>query len=90
MKLLLLHGRTAPDQNLDDWGVASEPIHGVEWMHITYLSLMTIGFINDEFLRAAQNMTGWEACDARMLEVARHDDLIFAGGYFYGDFDLVA
>jgi len=40
--LELFHGRSRPDQSLDDWG-SQGPVFLVDYVHVTYLSEIKLG-----------------------------------------------
>jgi hypothetical protein len=46
--LKLLHGRETLDEVMDDWGPDGPWIGPLEWFHCTYMTSMSLGFINGE------------------------------------------
>jgi hypothetical protein len=90
LELRLLHGRHNPDQQMPDWGFTAPPIRGVAWMHFTYLTTITVGFVSDVAMEAARQQTDWPVWDDRVLQVIVAGELIKAGSAFYGDFELTS
>ena len=88
LELRLLHGRHDPRQEMEDWGFTAASIRGVAWMHFTYFSTMTVGFVSDEATEAARRQTNWPLWEDRVLQLLVVDDMIQAGGAYYGDFEL--
>jgi len=85
MALLFLHGRTDPDENLDDWG-EDGPTLFCDWVHMTYLSSVNIGWGSEE----AGPMDGSGKEDA----IYFHKDLIAVREkgktMYYGDFEVMS
>lgn len=71
-----LHGRSAPDEVLDDWGADGPCVGPFDWFHSTYLTTLTFGTTEEGEL--------WDVRDSLA------DDLIFYDGVYYGDFEIVA
>lgn len=90
LTLRLLHGREFANQELHDWGCSAPPIHGVSWVHSTYMQTITVGFVNHAAMEIAREQTGWQVWEPLVLEMPLHDDLILAGGNYFGDFELAA
>lgn len=88
MDFLMLHGRDTPDKDMDDWGFNGPTLEGVLWVHFTYMQTLTIGFNNAENFNKAQELTGWPHWDELILEMKFEDDLLLAGGKYYGDWEL--
>lgn len=91
MKMILLHGRHDPDQQLDDWGFTGPVLRHVQYIHSVYGNL-TIGFSSRSAAKAANRLTGWPFFDDAVLEIRQHDDLIMLTApeaSYYGDWELV-
>jgi hypothetical protein len=96
MKMLLIHGRDDPDEDMQDWGYRGQTLEGVAYIHWTYGNL-TVGFVSDEAARAAHGHTGWPFFDKAVLEMHQHDDLIRTNNMsgsgadysYFGDWGLV-
>lgn len=89
MKLILIHGRKTPDEELTDWGFVGPVLKDIKYVHGTYLTHIMVGFNSVQAARKAQKITGWESFDQTVLEVQLHDDLIKTRDGFFGDFELV-
>ncbi len=75
MYLQLYHGRTSPEQNLDDWG-SSGPVFGpLQWFHVTYLSSFRFCYENEP--------TGDTSGEFFFVE-----DLLHYDGVYYGDWSV--
>ena len=91
MKMLLLHGRTDPDQQMNDWGFTGPVLHHVKYAYSVYGNL-TIGFRSKAEAQKAHKRTGWPYFDNAVLEIRQHDDLIMTtipDNRYYGDWELV-
>jgi len=96
MKMLLIHGRDDPDEDIEDWGYQGMTLKGVDYIHWTYGNL-TIGFVSEDAARAAHDTTGWPFFDKAVLEMREHEDLIQtknmigsgAAFSYFGDWELV-
>lgn len=44
--LKLLHGRETPDEEMDDWGPDGPWIGPLEWFHCTYMTFISLGFVD--------------------------------------------
>lgn len=89
MELRLIHGRKDPKEEMQDWGFNGDPIDGVLYVHGTYLTTFTIGFRSTTAAREAHEKTGWKMLDELTLEISIREDMIEAGGSYYGDYELV-
>lgn len=92
MKMLLIHGRHKPDEDLEDWGFNGPTLTGVKYVHWTYGN-MTVGFTSREHAEEAQKNTGWEPFDDLVLEVREHQDMLKAKDTkgkdaYYGDYEI--
>ncbi len=67
MKFLLLHGRDAPEQDMD-WGYNGPELEQVKYVHNVYGNL-TIGFKTQKAADAAHALTGWPHFDSAVLEM---------------------
>ena len=45
--LELFHGRTSPDEDLNDWG-SQGPVFLVSWVHVTYTTVIRVGLADDD------------------------------------------
>ena len=45
--LELFHGRTSPDEDLNDWG-SQGPVFFVSWVHVTYTTVIRVGLPGDD------------------------------------------
>ena len=95
MRLLLIHGRFDPDEQMEDWGFAGPDIEGVEALHVVYKQTFVLHFENAEAAAKAHALTGWPYFDADALELQFHDDMltatcICADGpvMYFGDYEL--
>lgn len=75
MYLQLFHGRTNPDQQMDDWGSAGPVIGPLNYVHTTYATNVQFGFADES------KSAGW-------LTII--DGLIYYDGVFYGDWSTFA
>lgn len=82
--LLLIHGRSPYDQELEDWGSDGPWIGPIKWFHCTYLKTFSLGFMNgDEYLATAP-VNGIPA------PIYFFEDMIYFDGIYYGDWELQA
>ncbi len=88
MKIILLHGRDKPDQEMQDWGYHGPEILDVKYVHETYRTTLTVGFHSQEAAKKAAAQTGWSFWDDAVLEVEFTEDLIVAKGSYYGDWEF--
>lgn len=88
MQLALLHGRSDPAQNLEDWGPDGPKLQDVIWVHGTYMTQINVAFTTLEAADAAATLTGWQKMDDNVLQLQLQDDLVVANGMFYGDWEL--
>jgi hypothetical protein len=75
--LKLLHGRTDPNQQLEDWGFDGPVLGPFEAVHFTYTTHVRC------FLEGSDG-------DAEAIELCYHDDLLVHDGKYYGDFEIAA
>ena len=75
---------------MEDWGFASQPIHGVAWVNLADFELLNVGFASSTALEAAQLQTGWTIWEDLILQTHARGGLIEAAGCYYGDFELTA
>lgn len=90
MRLTLLHGRAQPDAQLTSWGFDGPELDDILYVHGTYLTTLSVGFLTEEAAQRAQSLTGWQSVDETTLELRLCGDMIVADGAYYGDFDLSA
>lgn len=88
MDLILFHGRDTPDEDIDDWGFQGPTLHGVLDLHVTYMQTFTVWFNSRENFNAAHAATGWRKWDDLALEMQIEDELVVAGGKYYGDWEI--
>jgi|GEM_PF-2018371 len=72
MYLRLYHGRTDPDQQLDEWGFVGPTFGPLSCYVHTYCC----------------NFRIYGECDTNEVWLERHDDMIRWDGCFYGDMEL--
>lgn len=87
-QLYLFHGRTHPEENLDDWGFEGPTLKGVLYVHVTYMQTLTVGFNNKENFQKALTETGWRVWDDLTLEMSIVDDLVQTEDGYFGDWEL--
>lgn len=89
MRMILLHGRDDPAQDMDDWGYTGPTINGIKAFHGTYLGDFNLYFTTMEDTLRAKAITGWEqlAGDCA-LNMSTNNGLIVVNNKFYGDFEL--
>lgn len=75
--LKLLHGRTDPNQQLEDWGFDGPVLGPFEAVHFTYTTHVRC------FPKGSDG-------DAEAIELCYHDDLLVHDGKYYGDFEIAA
>lgn len=95
MRLLLIHGRFDPEEQLDDWGFSGPDLDDVEALHVTYQQTFVLHFKNSASASKAHALTGWPYFDQDALELTFHDDMlkvvpIASDGpiAYYGDYEL--
>ena len=71
MIMELYHGRTDPNQNMEDWG-SQGPLLFIDGATVTYKDSIRIRFTGQD--------------DYEFLEEFLHDDMFFYDGVYYGDF----
>jgi len=87
LRLLILHGRKSPDENLDDWGPDGPTVYGIDAIHWTYGNA-NVFFESEEAAEIAQRLTGWETFDEKALSMRFHGDLLVVNGMYYGDWEI--
>jgi hypothetical protein len=92
MKLILLHGRDNPNEDMTDWGYLGPDIENVRYIHSVY-SNFTIGFKSRRDAILAHSLTGWPFFDDMVLEMCFFDDLVVCcpenkKKSYYGDWEL--
>lgn len=88
MKLQLIHGRKTPDEQLNDWGFNGTPITGIEYIHHTYNTTVTVGFKSLEDCQKAKFITGWQNWASCVLEMDFHEDMVQSTEGYFGDYEL--
>ena len=90
--LRLFHGRTNPDQKMDDWGSDGPVLHGVAGVYVTYQSHFRVDFTHELYCEEAKQLTGWEDWDENCLLMTFHDDMVMTDvsgvRMYYGDWEL--
>ncbi len=71
--LKLFHGRTSPDQDMDDWGSDGPLLGPLDNVHVTYMCNVVVLYNNLD----------------RECTLAVYDDLIYYDGTFYGDWGVM-
>jgi hypothetical protein len=93
MNLLLMHGRTDPDIDMEEWGSTLDLIRGITNIRWTY-GMMTVGFENEKFRTEAHKLTGWEFTSINsdsglgLQAPPLYEGMLRAKDVFYGDWDL--
>lgn len=97
LRLLLIHGRFDPDEQLEEWGFNGPDIEGIEALHSTYETHRVVRFKDRAAAQRAHALTAWEWWDENALLMQFHDDMlkttcISADGpaMYFGDFELQA
>lgn len=95
MRLLLIHGRFDPDEDMADWGFSGPDLNGVEALHVTYQSTFVLHFEDEVSATKAHALTGWPYFDQDALELTFHGDMlkvcpIASDGpiAYYGDYEI--
>jgi hypothetical protein len=68
----LFHGRTDPNQAMDDWGTDGPVFGPYEFIHTTYAFHLKLGWPDDY-------------CDELFVHA---EDLVFYDGVYYGDWSV--
>lgn len=87
MLLRLFHGRTSPNEELNDWGFDGPIIENVSALTGIY-GAMYAHFENEQHLLKAHSQTGWEYCGDYALVVQTHEDLLQTIDGYFGDWEL--
>lgn len=87
MELRLYHGRTNPEQEMNDWGFEGATLTGVDGIIWTY-GVPRVYFVNDSALKLAKDLTGWDDI-ADGLEMCVYEDLIKTKEGYFGDWELI-
>jgi hypothetical protein len=92
MKMLLLHGRYNPDQDMDEIGFQGPTLTDIKYIHATYQSL-NIGFVSEQAAQQAHTLTHWDLLDKMVLQAAHADDMLKViekntAPSYYGDWEL--
>lgn len=100
MRLISLHGRLKPDQEMDDWGFNGPTIEGIVAVHFTY-GEPHVFFARDEDANKAWEITDWEWFDDKALIARTFDDLlvmdnveisedgeVWVGRAYFGDWEV--
>lgn len=95
LELYTHHGRTTPDESLNDWGPNGPRLRGVAGFHETYRTTTVVYFESAEACEAARLATGWQEWDENALEMQFADDLLFVPAIpegearYFGDWGLM-
>lgn len=81
MYISLYHGRTTPDQPMDDWGFDGPVIGPCNWIHVTYMNSIRMEFQHSTYASAVNLLQEDE------LDVV--DDLVSHNGNYYGDWEVL-
>ena len=82
MYLMLTHGRSTPDEDLDAWGSTGPYLGPLKWVHITYNSSINICAADDH----SGDGTGPMFEDDSPLHF--RNALLHYNGTYYGDWEL--
>lgn len=90
MRLITLHGRRSPDEQMDDWGFDGPSFDGIRAIHVTYSSQYNLHFETTEFAQKCVDVTGWEWFDEDAVQMQFHDDLLYMpnSSEYFGDWEL--
>ena len=95
LRLLLIHGRFDPAEQMDEWGFNGPDIEGIEALHVVYQTTYVLHFKDAASAQRAQGLTGWREWDVDALEMSFHDDMLKAQPImcdgpvaYYGDYEL--
>lgn len=78
--LNLFHGRTDPDQDMEDWGTEGPTLGPLNYVHLTYMSSVRIGCdaeVASRFFKGENEP--W---------LEQREDMILYDGVYYGDFSI--
>ncbi len=94
MRLLILHGRDDPNQDLDYWGYSGPTLREVVAIHGTY-GRLNVFFGSETAAVEARRQTGWARfCDLTLTMRFQEDLLVLTepDGFtrYYGDWELQA
>lgn len=87
-RLILIHGRKDPDEEMNDWGFNGPILEGVEYLVVTYNTHYRLGFVDEAACRAAMEATGWEEWDENQLLIQFHDDMVKTKDGYFGDWEV--
>ncbi len=80
--LKLLHGRSTLDEEMNDWGADGPWIGPIEWFHCTYMTSISLGFMDGETVEClTQNETP-------VAPIFFAFDMIYFNGMYYGDWEI--
>jgi hypothetical protein len=88
MQLHLFHGRTTPDESLQDWGFDGPTINEITSLTGTYGELY-VHFENEQHLYKAQKQTGWDIFGDFALALRFQEDLLQTADGYFGDWELI-
>lgn len=94
MELYTSHGRTSPDEQLDDWGPSGPRLMGVAGVHQTYDEAVNVHFKTAEAAEEAHRLTGWPWFDDKALSMRRHHEFVlvappYDAPMYFGDWGLI-
>lgn len=78
----LLHGRHAPNEQMDGWGFAGPAIGPLKWCHTTYACDIKIEF------ESAEDAALYFGQDHINCDIEVDDDMIVFDGKYYGDWTV--
>lgn len=76
IKLILFHGRSSVDEEMEDWGFEAPPITGIVDFTITYMSHFRVAFATEAECIAAHKATGWGFWCDLVLGIEFEGDLV--------------
>lgn len=87
--LQLLHGRSTPDEQLDNWGFTAPLLGPFSWFHVTYMTDFNFGVAHTALERFCLERLGFSLFDDGVVQLKVNRDLVTVGGDHYGDWELV-
>lgn len=86
-RLLFIHGRKDPGEQLEDWGFNGTSLEGITVIHFTY-GHGVVHFVDEEAVSKAKVITGWKYFDNCALEIAQFEDLVSTNEGYFGDWEI--
>lgn len=87
-RMMMIHGRKDPDEEMDDWGFNGPILEGVEYLVVTYNAHYRLGFVDAESCAKAKEVTGWDEWDQNQLLIEFHHDMVKTKEGYFGDWEV--